>query len=312
MGNGSWSNDQLNSLTLPEGATSGARIVLDGTTDAELVYNAAGALIASIAATAGADALGNTYPAGISATAGVISQSLFLLYNGTPTHGNLVASISAAAGIDAFGNAYLAGITVYDATGSAYVQISTTYATEGLYLTGSGAFASHIISLVRNAGGAPTISFNGDGTIPSLIFGDCNSITLDTGEGPGSTGTSAIIGVSNGVEEAYGALAEVVQLSSNTLVLGNLVSNDATGTNNLVHMAKYTGITITAGVGTLAHGCGFTPVGAILTSFSAGGTPAVSQVTYTTLGATNVTIQAYGHTGTALTGTVNLAAIFFG
>jgi hypothetical protein len=64
-GQGSWSNDQLSSLTLPEGATSGARIVLDGTRDVILIYNAAGTLVGSWAASAGTDSLGNAFPANI-------------------------------------------------------------------------------------------------------------------------------------------------------------------------------------------------------------------------------------------------------
>jgi hypothetical protein len=45
----SWSNTSISSLTLPTGATSGARIVLDGTTDTILVYDAANNLIMSVA-----------------------------------------------------------------------------------------------------------------------------------------------------------------------------------------------------------------------------------------------------------------------
>src|SRR6478609_7675231 len=99
-----WSNDATTSLTLPTGATNpDQRIVLDGATDTILVYDNSGALIASVAANAGTDGFGNNYPAGISATSGVISQSIFLLYNGTPTLGNLVMSLTANPGSDSFG-----------------------------------------------------------------------------------------------------------------------------------------------------------------------------------------------------------------
>lgn len=64
MTNGSWSNDQQLILTLPGGAISGARIVIDGTRDAILVYGSDNSLQMSIAASAGTDSLGNTFPEG--------------------------------------------------------------------------------------------------------------------------------------------------------------------------------------------------------------------------------------------------------
>ncbi|MEV8530076.1 hypothetical protein AB0451_39390 [Streptomyces sp. NPDC052000] len=117
MSNGGWSNSLTTSLTLPTGALTGARIVEDGTTDTILMYDASGALIASIAATAGTDGFGNAYPAGISASSGVISQSIVLVYNGTPAAGNLIASIASAAGSDSFGNKYEQGIITYKPAG---------------------------------------------------------------------------------------------------------------------------------------------------------------------------------------------------
>lgn len=110
---GSWSNTLTTSLTLPTGAVPpDQRIVLNGATDTILVYSATGALIASVAATAGTDGLGNAYPAGISSTGGIVSQSIILIYNGTPGAGNLTGSWASSAGSDSFGNAYQAGLTV--------------------------------------------------------------------------------------------------------------------------------------------------------------------------------------------------------
>jgi hypothetical protein len=117
MSNGGWSNSLTTSLTLPTGALTGARIVEDGTSDTILMYDASGALIASIAATAGTDGLGNSYPAGISASSGVISNSIVLVYNGTPAAGNLIASIAAAPATDSFGNKYEQGIITYKPSG---------------------------------------------------------------------------------------------------------------------------------------------------------------------------------------------------
>lgn len=67
---GSWSNTAVNSLTIPTGATTGARIVIDGSSDAILLYNSTNNLIISLAATAGTDSLGNSYPAGLNVSGG--------------------------------------------------------------------------------------------------------------------------------------------------------------------------------------------------------------------------------------------------
>ncbi len=45
MSNNAWSNDNVTTLVIPTGATSGARIVLDGTTGEISVYNSANALV---------------------------------------------------------------------------------------------------------------------------------------------------------------------------------------------------------------------------------------------------------------------------
>lgn len=45
MPTNAWSNDAVDTLVIPTGATSGARIVLDGTTGEILVYNSANALV---------------------------------------------------------------------------------------------------------------------------------------------------------------------------------------------------------------------------------------------------------------------------
>lgn len=54
----SWSNTFQSSLTLPTGATTGARIVLDGTNDEILVYNSAGQLVDTIGGPDGAITVG--------------------------------------------------------------------------------------------------------------------------------------------------------------------------------------------------------------------------------------------------------------
>lgn len=62
---GSWSNDFQTIIILPTGAMSGARIVIDGTNDRILVYDTDGALVDSVAASAGADPMGNAYLQGV-------------------------------------------------------------------------------------------------------------------------------------------------------------------------------------------------------------------------------------------------------
>jgi hypothetical protein len=59
-----WENEFLTVITLPTGATSGARIVIDGTNDRILIYDANNALIGVLAGSAGTVS-GLSYPAGL-------------------------------------------------------------------------------------------------------------------------------------------------------------------------------------------------------------------------------------------------------
>lgn len=66
-----WSNDQFTgTLVIPTGATSGARIVLNGDLGVILVYDAGDNLIAAVAPASGTDSDGNDYPAGVMAQQG--------------------------------------------------------------------------------------------------------------------------------------------------------------------------------------------------------------------------------------------------
>jgi hypothetical protein len=53
MANNAWSNDSITTLVIPTGATTGARIVLDGTTGTISVYNSAGTLVGTWGGAAG-------------------------------------------------------------------------------------------------------------------------------------------------------------------------------------------------------------------------------------------------------------------
>lgn len=155
---GSWSNTATTSLTLPTGALPPSqRITLDGGTDTILVYNSSGALIASVAASAGSDGLGHSYPAGISSTGGLISQSIILIYNGTPALGTLTASIAGVAATDSFGNNYPAGFTTYDRGNSLFANMQGGLSNWGALVSGqpninnAGSLQSTSISLIIDA-----------------------------------------------------------------------------------------------------------------------------------------------------------------
>lgn len=61
-----WNNNNTTTIVLPTGATSGARIVLDSTSDAIFIYDAFNNLVTAIAASAGTDASsGQPYAEGI-------------------------------------------------------------------------------------------------------------------------------------------------------------------------------------------------------------------------------------------------------
>lgn len=165
-----WSNDATTSLTLPTGATNpDQRIVLDGTSDTILVYDNTGALIASVAANAGTDGFGNSYPAGISAAGGVISQSIILLYNGTPALNNLVISLTSEPGSDSFGNIYQAGFTVYKAGTNDVLRNIDISGLDTIGLNGSSQF-------VVNPNTAKIESYDSSGRLALTIDANTGSI----------------------------------------------------------------------------------------------------------------------------------------
>ncbi len=121
----SWSDQAISLLVLDEetGGWSG----IFGYSPAP----GAGNLVFSLAAAAGTDPYGNTYPAGLSTTAGnstiegddyLLNSSGAFFYNGKPAAGNLIASIAAASGTDPFGNAYSSGL-MFGGTASAHFQV---------------------------------------------------------------------------------------------------------------------------------------------------------------------------------------------
>lgn len=149
-----------------------------------------GNLIFSLAAAAGTDPYGNTYPQGLSSTLGNISGTTFsgtdyvinssgeFFYSGTPAAGNLVSSITNSAGADSFGNNYLAGSSTYD-NGSG---IATSLAA-GFVAFYSGSLAGGWTALSSVAGDvAGNLQVNAGGQLQLIGSG---GITLN---GSSSTG----------------------------------------------------------------------------------------------------------------------------
>lgn len=86
---GSWSNTFQTIIVLPTGATSGARVIIDGTNDRILVYDQNGALVESVAASAGADDAGNAYVQGFGSYAPDAARAYTQLTNGGVAFGVL-------------------------------------------------------------------------------------------------------------------------------------------------------------------------------------------------------------------------------
>lgn len=222
MSNGGWSNSLTTSLTLPTGALTGARIVEDGTTDTILMYDSTGALIASIAATAGTDGFGNAYPAGISATSGVISQSIILVYHGTPAAGNLIASISGVAASDSFGNKYDQGLITYSPTAlntgvyaaltQGTVQLGNITPAVGPDFSNSGDLDSHIATV--------------SGSTYLRLLSPHNNAVNDTVPAP-LWMTAGMSGATTGSTTVpYGLLSSDTQLAPVDLVIsGNIIKD---------------------------------------------------------------------------------------
>lgn len=111
---------EFNSLTVVGAALIGGSVTLDQAGDGLFVYSgapAAGNLLIALTPTAGTDAYGNAYSAGLTfgssaqqhITMHQAGDGLFV-YNGNPGAGRLLLSISPTAGADAYGNSYPSGI----------------------------------------------------------------------------------------------------------------------------------------------------------------------------------------------------------
>lgn len=152
---GSWSNTLTTSLTLPTGAITGARIVLDGTSDTILIYDSSNNLIASVAAASGTDSSGQGYVQGV----GVYNRGSNT-YLQELAGGILLGSISGGIPLSAF----LASVIEDPTTGELAVRSGT--------LAGSTEAAS--VTLWPGTVGTPT----GQAATPHV------NITERTGQGP--------------------------------------------------------------------------------------------------------------------------------
>lgn len=102
-------------------------------------------------------------------------------------------------------------------------------------------------------------------------------------------------------------------LGSERGVTGSMVQSDGTSTNNLFHMGSYSVTTNVSGIGTFAHGCGFTPTGGVATA-NAVTAAGATQFSFQT-GAwtnTNATVAVKTPTGAIYTGTATFYAAFCG
>lgn len=159
---------------------------------------ASGNLMFSMAAFAGTDSVGNSYPAGIFVTAGnstiegthyVINNTGAFFYSGTPANGNLIVSIAPAAGTDAEGNAFPRGVFVAAGAGS----IDGSVIGSGTLPASAAAFSATDIggNTATVASSAPASPNVGD-----LWFDSSNGYLLNQWDGtqwnPYTFGTNAI------------------------------------------------------------------------------------------------------------------------
>lgn len=218
-------------------------------------------------------------------------NALQLVYNGTPALGNLIMSIAATAGVDEYGNSYFAGVTNYDDLPDAqFVNLLNSVITLSAFgLTGNN---------------APTLGFGGSLGTPGVVLGS----------GQGSAANSELSNINPTAGNSAGTRS-YVGINAAGLVGAALYSDLLPGASQgyiRSHRDVYMAVPITTGVGTFNHGCQFTPKAALMQSFGTTSAAAVKQLTYSGLGASAVTISALSSTGAGLTGTVNIAAEFFG
>lgn len=159
---------------------TGATVITNSATGGIFVYSgtpAAGNMIVSIAAQAGTDAFGNTYPQGMSSTAGNLGGTLNVSSNGIYFYvpnagtGNLRTSIANADGTDPYGNTYKAGLFLNQRQG---------------WFTGNN---NHTVVINPTGQAGPQIIFFPSGTLNFMeIVGDLanNRLLIQTTGGSGT------------------------------------------------------------------------------------------------------------------------------
>jgi hypothetical protein len=219
----------LSTVTYPPGATkTQARLVIDGVSGAIFLYangGPLGALVLSIARSAGTDPYGNAYPQGFSAGAGSsfsgtdfnINSAGAFFYNGTPTANNLLLTITSAQVNDQFGNTALQGLTLYYKSGATFwaIQLNrnsilfssasqqntwVASANYGLNQSATNNFAVFPPSGASNAvlDGSGTLTLTNSAGVPTVFNGNANGNPSGI-SGGGLTGTMPLTQVDTGV-----------------------------------------------------------------------------------------------------------------
>lgn len=142
----------LRKLTLPGNAGTGARIVLDGTTDAILIYNASNQLVESIAATSGFDQFGNNFLVGHTSYNRTVNEFINVTGNNI-IMGAMVAGQPSLTGAGFIQNA--GNITLQSQVFGAFTAavIANFNSGQGGFGTGSG--FNPVLSLLDSTGNNP-------------------------------------------------------------------------------------------------------------------------------------------------------------
>lgn len=186
----SWSNNAVRSITLPNGATTGARIVIDGDTDAIYEYDAANHLTGVWAASAGTDPVhGIAYRAGFTeidpATNRIINMSQAEVLFQDPVFTS--PGFLTAHRVDSLGHVIQANAELFSGEvggqGAADISMFSTSADgttlpAGIWLTQDDAVASPIVGqALQNDSGL------NDATHPKFLHMDVYSVAFTTGVG---------------------------------------------------------------------------------------------------------------------------------
>lgn len=264
-----WTNEAVNQLVIPSGATGGARITINfGDDGSILIYDSNGVLVGSWSPGGGTGEDGTPYLPGFELQTDPAGGYLYAGFN----PGSQISTVI-----------ILSAVPAANLSQQASIQAVTTrlLTTESLQMVGPAAAADTKDSYCE----LTLSSGSSTGTAQALLA------YLD------NTGVSPNVQVNS-----YGVLARAVFGGSS--ILGRAVQTDqsAAGTEGIVHWGQYSGAVAAGGAITFNHGAAFTPAFALMTpvtNFSQGNFAA-------TFTATTASLQCYGPTGVAVAGGTNV------